>query len=325
MKRAGTTSYEPSLFSLGPSSESSIFLVIVSTAMYNKRNFCGMQEVQYMAVLKIEYDLQVKLEALVGLLQDMHRVLIAFSGGVDSTLLLRVAHETLGNRAVAVTADSAVRVRRETEWAQAFTRTFGITHHIICSSELTIPEVASNDPRRCYHCKKYLFGELVAFAQRQHIPFVADGTNLDDELSYRPGKQAIEELRIRSPLKEAGLHKHDIRLLSRAYDLPTWQEPSQSCLLTRFPYRTAVHAEDLAWVAKAEDYLRDLGYTQNRIRINGNDARIEVAAEKVRELTAGPHAAMIVQRLKHMGFKNISVDLQGYRSGSMDEGMIADG
>ncbi|MCD4780743.1 MAG: ATP-dependent sacrificial sulfur transferase LarE [Candidatus Omnitrophica bacterium] len=278
-----------------------------------------------MKVVNIDDALQVKFNNLVRLLRDMPRVLISFSGGVDSTFLLKVAHETLGDRVVAVTADSAVRVRREIEWAKAFTRTFGIQHHIVCSSELTIPEVARNDSRRCYYCKKYLFGELISFARERHIPFVADGSNRDDDLYYRPGKQAIEEWRIRSPLKEASLRKREIRVLSKEYELPTWKEPSQSCLLTRFPYQTSITLEDLNRVATAEDYLRDLGYEQNRIRVSGNDARIEVAPDKVRDLVTGPHAAMMVQRLKQMGFQHISIDLQGYRSGSMDEGMMTDG
>ena len=244
---------------------------------------------------------------------------MAFSSGVDSTFLLRVAHEELGERVVAATAHSRTFPRRELDEAVAFCRAEGIRHEVIESEELDIPGFAENPPDRCYHCKRELFGKLLAFAREKDLAAVLEGSNIDDDGDYRPGRRAIRELGILSPLHEVGLTKAEIRALSREMGLPTSEKPSFACLASRFPYGERITAAGLERVEKAEQWLLDagLGLTQLRVRAHGDMARIEVPPADVPRLAA--RAAEIAVGFKKLGFAYTTLDLQGYRTGSLNE------
>lgn len=244
---------------------------------------------------------------------------MAFSSGVDSTFLLCVAHEELGERVVAATARSRTFPRRELDEAVAFCRAEGIRHEIIESEELDIPRFAENPPDRCYHCKRELFGKLLAFAHENGLAAVLEGSNIDDDGDYRPGRRAIRELGILSPLHEVGFTKAEIRALSREMGLPTWNKPSFACLASRFPYGERITAAGLARVERAERWLRDagLGLTQLRVRSHGDMARIEVSPGDIPRLAA--RAEEIAAALKSFGFAYVALDLQGYRTGSLNE------
>ena len=244
---------------------------------------------------------------------------MAFSSGVDSTFLLRVAHEELGERVVAATIRSHTFPKRELDEAAAFCRAEGVRHKIIDSEELDIPGFAENPPDRCYHCKRELFSKLLAFARENGLAAVLEGSNLDDDGDYRPGRRAIRELGIVSPLHEAGLTKAEIRALSREMGLPTSDKPSFACLASRFPYGERITAAGLERVEKAEQWLLDagLGLTQLRVRSHGNLARIEVPPDAIPRLAA--RAAEIAAAFKELGFAYVTLDLRGYRTGSMNE------
>ena len=262
---------------------------------------------------------EAKLEHLRAALREIGSAAVAFSSGVDSTFLLRVAHEELGERIVAVTARSRSFPMRELDEATAFCRAEGVRHEIIASEELDIPGFADNPPDRCYHCKRELFGKLLAFARENGLAAVLEGSNLDDDGDYRPGRRAIRELGIVSPLHEAGLTKAEIRALSREMGLPTSNKPSFACLASRFPYGERITAAALERVEKAEQWLLDagLGLTQLRVRSHGNLARIEVPSDAIPRLAA--RAAEIAAAFKELGFAYITLDLRGYRTGSMNE------
>ena len=244
---------------------------------------------------------------------------MAFSSGVDSTFLLRVAHEELGDRVIAVTARSHTFPQRELEEARTFCRTEGVRHEIVDSEELDIPGFAENPPDRCYHCKKELFGKLLAFARRNGLAGVIEGANRDDDGDFRPGRRAIRELGIRSPLHEVGLTKAEIRALSRGMGLPTWRKPSFACLASRFPYGERITAAALDRVAQAEQWLMEagLGLAQLRVRAHGDLARIEVPPEEIAHLAA--RAGEISAAFRRFGFAYVTLDLQGYRTGSLNE------
>ena len=246
---------------------------------------------------------------------------MAFSSGVDSTFLLRVAHEELGERVVAATARSRTFPKRELDEAVAFCRAEGIRHEVIDSEELDIPGFVENPPDRCYHCKRELFGKLLAFARDNGLAAVLEGSNIDDDGDYRPGRRAIRELGILSPLHEVGLTKAEIRALSREMGLPTSEKPSFACLASRFPYGERITAAGLARVEKAEQWLLDagLGLTQLRVRAHGDMARIEVPPADIPRLAA--RAAEIAVAFKKLGFAYTTLDLQGYRTGSLNEVM----
>jgi pyridinium-3,5-biscarboxylic acid mononucleotide sulfurtransferase len=262
--------------------------------------------------------LQEKKDKLCAIIRDMGGCVVGFSGGVDSTLLFAVAAEVLGDRALAVTATSETYPERERREAEAFARKIGGRHRVVESEELDIPGFAENPKNRCYYCKSELFTKLRKIADEEGLPYVLDGSNLDDRGDYRPGKQAACELNVRSPLDEAGLSKDEIRALSQAMDLPTWDKPSFACLSSRFPYGTAITREKVSQVGRAEESLRDLGLRTIRVRHHGDMARIELGPAEFEQVVNGLRDE-VIRLVKNAGYTYVALDLQGYRTGSMNE------
>lgn len=256
--------------------------------------------------------LQEQLKALPGLA-------VAFSAGVDSTFLLQAAYEVLGDRVLAVTARSPLHPEREYREALAFVQKNGIPHRVIVSEELANEKFTENPPHRCYYCKRGLFAQIWETARICGIEHVADGSNLDDLQDYRPGRKALIELGVKSPLCEAGLAKDEIRVLSREMGLSTWDKPALACLATRFPYGERITREKLAIVDKAEQYLKDLGFKQVRVRRHGDTARIEVAPGERGKFFDCALLDRVEAKFKEFGFTYTALDLKGYRSGSMNE------
>jgi uncharacterized protein len=264
--------------------------------------------------------IEEKFERLKEIFRSMGKVLVAYSGGVDSTLLLKVAEDTLGDKNVlAVTALSPLYPERELAGAQKVIQTMGVRHRLIQSNELEIEEFSKNPPNRCYYCKRKLFGELLDLAKKESIPFIVEGSTLDDDKDHRPGRMAVQELGIRSPLKEALFTKTDVRELSKALDLSTWDKPSFACLASRFPYGESINEEELKMVDEAEDFLFELGFKQVRVRHYQNLARIEIFQEEMGRLLDGSLREKVVSHLKRIGYRYVTLDLQGFRSGSMNE------
>ncbi|MDR0335517.1 MAG: ATP-dependent sacrificial sulfur transferase LarE [Planctomycetaceae bacterium] len=263
----------------------------------------------------------VKYENLKEYLSQFDRLVIAFSGGVDSTFLLWSARLVLENRIVAVTARSCSFPQRELDEASCFVRENGIEHVIVDSEELDIEGFSKNPINRCYLCKTELFTKIRNIANSYDIRYIAEGSNADDEGDYRPGFQAVSELGILSPLRHAKLTKNDIRQLSAEQGLPTWNKQSFACLSSRFPYGEAITKERLTMIDQAEQFLLDSGFRQVRVRFHGNLARIETDNDGFQKLFEKNLRETIYKRFKEIGFVYVSIDILGYRTGSMNESL----
>jgi uncharacterized protein len=268
--------------------------------------------------------LERKLTGLENVLRDMGSVLVAFSGGVDSTFLAAVAHDTLGEAALAVTAISPSVPASETEEACRLAHQIGIRHEIIETHEMDLAGYVENSPQRCYFCKDELFDRLQALARQRSIAWVVDGCNVDDLGDHRPGRRAASEHGVRSPLIEAELDKAEIRALSKARGLPTWDKPAMACLASRVPYGTAISVEMLDQIGAAEAFLHSLGVRQLRVRHHGEIARIEVNQDGMDLLMRDGNRERVVERLRSLGYLYVTLDLAGFRSGSMNEGLAQD-
>ena len=263
-------------------------------------------------------DAASKKENLIHYLEKLNSLLVAFSGGVDSTFLLALSHQTLTDKVVAVTESSTTYPSREREEAIKFTKDRGIEHIVFQADEMSIAEFVSNAPDRCYHCKKSLSKNLLNIAKEKSISHVAYAANLDDLSDYRPGMDAAREMGIIAPLVDAQLSKEEIRFLSKEMGLPTWDKPAMACLASRIPYGEPITTKKLKMVEEAEDFLADQGIRQYRVRHHGSIARIEVAGSEIKKITGPKLRKNIVEKFRQIGFHYIAVDLEGYFSGSMN-------
>ena len=266
--------------------------------------------------------LEEKHRALRRVLDDIPSLIVAYSGGVDSALLASVAAEVLGHRSLCVTADSPSYPDRHRQMARDLAVRFGFRHEVIHTAELERPEYRANPANRCYYCKHELYTHLSAIARERGIAVIADGSNADDRGDYRPGRQAAREFGVRSPLDEVGLTKAEIRELSRRAGLPTWDEPASACLSSRIPYFTEVTDEKLRTIERAETVLRTHGFRICRVRHHDDLARIELGRAELPRALEPEMSATLVRELKALGYRYVTIDLQGYRTGSLNEGLL---
>lgn len=265
--------------------------------------------------------MDAKFERLTGILSENAALLVAFSAGVDSTFLLKAAHMTLGERAVALTASSPSAPPGEIDAAKQFAASLGCRHIVLDSYELENPSFAQNPVNRCFFCKDELYRICRAEADKLAIEIIVDGTNLDDLQDHRPGLKAAHDWGVRHPLVEAEMTKDDIRRYSRQLDLPTWDKPSSPCLSSRFPYGTAIDLERLKLIGGCELFMKQLRFREFRVRYHGDLARIEVSQNEIDRLFERPTRDAIVKKFKELGFRFVSLDLQGFRSGSLNEAL----
>ena len=258
---------------------------------------------------------------LYDLLLSFDSVIVAFSGGVDSAYLAWAATKALGSGALCVTADSPSYPDHHRQLARRVARDFRLRHEFISTSELELPEYRANPVDRCYHCKHELYTSLSRLAAERGIAVIVDGSNADDRSDYRPGRRAARENGVRSPLDEADLTKDDIRELSRLAGLPTWDEPASACLSSRIPYNSEVTGEKLRMIERAEEVLRNLGFRVCRVRHHDTLARIEVASSEIARALEPETRQQIVHELRAIGYQHVTIDLQGYRMGSLNEGV----
>ena len=266
-----------------------------------------------------EIMLEQKLGQLKTIFAEMEQALIAYSGGVDSTLVAKIAYDVLGDRAIAVTAVSPSLLPEELEDAQVQAAEIGITHKIIDTHEMDNPNYTANPVNRCYFCKSELHDTLKPLATQLGYPYVVDGVNADDLRDYRPGIQAAKERGVRSPLAEVGVTKAEVRQLSQQLSLPWWDKPAQPCLSSRFPYGEEITINKLQRVGRAEIYLRRLGWQNLRVRSDGDTARIELPPEKIKEFVLTMDLQAIVAAFQSYGFVYVTLDLEGYRSGKLNQ------
>lgn len=262
--------------------------------------------------------LDEKLADLRAVVRSLESVIVAFSAGADSTLVAKVAGDELGDRALAVTSASESLAQRELREAIEYAEGLGIHHRVVRTNEMDNPEYRANPANRCYHCKTELYTHLEELARREGYRHVANGLNLDDFGDYRPGLQAANEHGVRAPLQESGLTKADVRALSMMLAVPTWDKPAMACLSSRVPYGEEITPEKLLQIDRAEQFLRDLGYRQLRVRHHGQVARVELPSEEMTRFLA-EHSQSTTDYLKSLGFLYVTLDLQGFRSGSMNE------
>ncbi|MDP9322381.1 MAG: ATP-dependent sacrificial sulfur transferase LarE [Acidobacteriota bacterium] len=265
--------------------------------------------------------LESKDAALDAALRGLPSLIVAYSGGVDSAYLAYAAHRALGAGALSVTADSPSYPERHRALALRLVREFGFNHLVIQTAEMMRPEYRANPANRCYYCKHELYTHLSAIARERGIPVVADGSNADDRGDYRPGRQAAREFAVRSPLDEAGLTKNDIRELSRRAGLPTWDEPASACLSSRIPYFSEVTGEKLRMIERAENVLRDLGFRICRVRHHDTIARLELGPSEIARALEPATAETIDRELRAIGYAHVTVDLRGYRRGSLNDAL----
>ncbi len=267
----------------------------------------------------ISISLQKKLLGLEEYLLTLGSLAVGYSGGVDSSFLLEAAHQVLGDKAIAVTAIAPPIPERELKEAKEFCAGYGIRHIISEVDPFTIEEFKNNSPDRCYHCKKMIFSKIKDIAKENGIEYIAEGSNIDDNGDYRPGLTAVDELKVKSPLREVGLYKSEIRELSRAMDLPTWSKPSYACLASRFVYGEEITKEKLKMVDLAESFLIEHGFYEERVRMHGNIARIEVPEKDIARLAEDELRKAVYKRFKEIGFMYVTLDMCGYRTGSMND------